>query len=741
MNEYEILAPAGSVEQLVAAVNNGCDSVYLGLDSFNARMKAPNFTAENICKWIDFCHFFGVKVYVTVNTSIKNCEFDKAVETVMTAYNNYVDGIIVTDLALLQFAAQLPKPFEVVASTQLNIHDKFGAMFVKSLGADTVVCSRECSCQQIKDIVSTGVKVECFLHGALCVCQSGQCLFSSMVGGNSGNRGLCAQPCRKFYKANDGKFVNGGYLLSAKDICGLDNAKRLSELGVTTFKIEGRNRRAEYAGATSQVYSQLFENNFTYDEGQKQVLKEMYNRGELDSCAYLNGKNDDIIYPFAQNHIGVVVGKIQNGVIVSQKPLSKGDGIKVFDGTKEVCGGTVLESGVGKVSAQFSGKVKDGMTVRRTTSKELCDSVLKVLRKRDVAMHLSAFSCEKAVLQLVSGDVKVQVKTSQDVDQARSKPTSVADFVEQLRKTGDLQYTITDIIVENDDVFMPKSQINALRREGLEELTKAIIDNYNKQFENRKGAQSHIFAQTKSSANKCLTVICKDIKQVETASKVADYVIFKPEFINAETLKGLSNCYVDLPSFADCDFLKSILTGNIGIVCHNVGQVQLARELGLHYIAGSGLNIFNDNMANMFSDADTFFYSQELTLDEIDKFSNRSGITFIDGKITLMKLVHCPFKVAYGCDCSTCKADKQLIYTDELGNNFEILRRRDSKCTFELINGKKLSVVNRLHRGGRYCVDFDDKIIQHYALLNDGKDDGYVELLPYTKGRLYSKIN
>ena len=139
---YEILAPAGSEQQLTAAVNNGCNSVYLGLDGFNARMKAPNFTAQNIGQWVDYCHFFGVKVYVTVNTSLKNEEFDSARKMLITAYENNADGVIVTDLALLKFAATLPKPFEVVASTQLNAHDDFGARFLKKLGATTVVCAR-----------------------------------------------------------------------------------------------------------------------------------------------------------------------------------------------------------------------------------------------------------------------------------------------------------------------------------------------------------------------------------------------------------------------------------------------------------------------------------------------------------------------------------------------------------------------------------------------------------------------
>ena len=260
--KLEILAPAGSAEQLIAAVNNACDAVYLGLDSFNARMKAPNFTLENLREYVRYCHLFGVKVFVAINTSVKNSEFAQAAKLLLDVYKLNVDGVIVTDLALMKLAVKLPKPFEVVASTQLNVHDRSGAEFVKNAGATTVVCARECDLDNIRDIASVGIKVECFLHGALCVCQSGQCLLSSMVGGNSGNRGLCAQPCRKKYTSNADGY--GGYLLSAHDICGITTAKLLADAGATTFKIEGRNRRAEYAGITSRTYRKAFDNVFVF---------------------------------------------------------------------------------------------------------------------------------------------------------------------------------------------------------------------------------------------------------------------------------------------------------------------------------------------------------------------------------------------------------------------------------------------------------------------------------------------
>lgn len=741
---YAILAPAGSSEQLVAAVNNGCDAVYLGLDSFNARMKAPNFNAENLRHWVDFCHFFGVKVYVTVNTSLKNSEFDSAVRALDTAYMCFADGVIVTDLALLRYAASLPKPFEVVASTQLNVHDGFGANFLKQLGASTVVCARESSFAEISEIAATGVGVESFLHGALCVCQSGQCLFSSLVGGNSGNRGLCAQPCRKLYKSNVGRYANGGYLLSAGDISGLESAKRLLDIGVTTFKIEGRNRRAEYAGATSRVYSKLFGGDFAYSDKDFNLLCEMFNRGNLPSCRYLSGRNDEIVFPQAQNHIGVVVGRVQSRKIVSELYLTKGDGLKIFDGEREVCGGVVTQSGSGVVSAEFSGIVNDGMIVRRTSSQELNKDILSAKRARQAALTFAAKAGQKASLTLTSNDVTVTVESDSLTQKAVQRPTTEEEIRQQLSKTGDLQYTISDIVLKIEDIFIAKSQINALRRAGLEKLTSAIIAAYDKQFESR---ETHKYqkcdVKTTKTANS-LAIICYNDEQLIQAKLSADYLIFKPSELNEQTLAATNKafCFVDLPSFSDNAYIaKLVAMANCGVVCHNVGQVQMARERNIPYIAGTGLNIFNDEMARVFDDAVTFFYSLELTLDEIARFDNQAGLIFVDGKLPLMKLVHCPYKVVFGGGCEKCQAHKKLVYTDELNNSFEIVRRKDARCSFELLNGKKLSVVGKLKKGGRYCVDYQQNTVDHYAKLNKGIVDNYTEKQPYTKGRLFNKIN
>ena len=701
---------------------------------------------DNLSEWVNYCHLFDVKVYVAINTLIKNDEFEHAVELLFEAYKRNADGVIVTDLALMRIAGALPKPFEVVASTQLNVHDKYGAELVRKNGATTVVCARECSFEDIGEIASTGIDVECFLHGAMCVCQSGQCLFSSMVGGNSGNRGLCAQPCRKLYYADD--VGVSGYLLSARDMCGLDVAKKLAESGATTFKIEGRNRRPEYAGMTSRIYKRLFDNDFIPDGNDFDSLAEMFNR-RMASSNYLVGENSEIVYPVTQNHIGVYVGVIRNGEIAASKHLYTGDGLKVFDGNKEICGGVVLEDGSTNVKAKFGGKVIDGMSVRRTTCVKLCDEVMSTERKLDVDMKFVAKIGQKPRITAMCNGTTVEICGDFLLEKAVNAPLTAAEIAKQLQKCGGTHYTICDIIIEKDDIFIAKSQLNALRREALDELERNIILRYNDRFNVRRRAKFEKYIPAKADGSRtsveaACAVVCRNEAELSKAGAKCDYLIYKPAIVNSETLKAAKkyDAYVDLPSFAQLKKIaETVETLGVKVLCNNVGQVEFARKCTVGYIAGSGLNIFNDYSVDVFNDADSFVYSRELTVKEIGEFNNRDGLIFTDGEIPLMQLCHCPYKLVFNCNCDSCCSHKNLEYRDELNNRFEIHRRVAGRCLFELVNGNKLSVVSKLKAAGRYMIDYDEKVLEHYLNLNNGVDDGYAETLPYTKGRLYDKIN
>lgn len=233
----EVLAPIGSIGSLKAAIYSGADAVYLGLDLFNARIKADNFNKDNIAQWVDYCHLFNVKVYITFNTNIKESEREIFAQYVDIAAKANVDAFIVTDLGCLDILKRYDVPLH--GSTQIGVHNLAGAKVLEELGFTRVVLARETLSSDIRKIKeNTNLEIEHFVHGALCVCFSGSCLMSSMMSGDSGNRGRCNQPCRLKYKSSISD--KNAYLLSPKDQCLIDKVQELAELGVDSLKIEGR---------------------------------------------------------------------------------------------------------------------------------------------------------------------------------------------------------------------------------------------------------------------------------------------------------------------------------------------------------------------------------------------------------------------------------------------------------------------------------------------------------------------
>ena len=279
--EFRILSPAGSPDALKKAVSFGAQSIYLGLDRYNARMKAPNFTLENLEENIRYAHLFDCKVFLTVNISLKESELPDALNLVVRAYRKGIDGVILTDLGLLRLLKKSVPELYLAASTQLNVHNRTGAELCKKIGFRRIVLARETHLEEIRQMSMTGLDLESFAQGAMCVSQSGQCLFSAFIASNSGNRGLCAQPCRKKYTAYDrnGKKLKSGYLMSMKDLCCLRKLDRMKRAGISSFKIEGRNRRAEYVAQTTKTYTEALLGRISVSA--EDELKKIYNRGDF----------------------------------------------------------------------------------------------------------------------------------------------------------------------------------------------------------------------------------------------------------------------------------------------------------------------------------------------------------------------------------------------------------------------------------------------------------------------------
>ncbi|HET8685709.1 MAG TPA: peptidase U32 family protein, partial [Methanosarcina sp.] len=341
----ELLAPAGGMEAFVAAVENGADAVYLGARAFSARGYASNFSEKELEEAIDYAHLRGAKVYVTVNTLLKEEEVEHALKLLSCLREMGTDAVIVQDLGLISLAGKYLPDLPLHASTQMTLHNSEGVEFAKKMGMERVVLSRECSLEEIKRIKEkTGTEIEVFIHGALCISYSGQCLLSSLIGGRSGNRGFCAQPCRKKYRLYcEGKPIKttGSYLLSPKDLNTTSGLGALIEAGVESFKIEGRMKRPEYVAGVVRIYRRLIdrylENPAEYfvSEEEQETLTQLFNRGFTQGYFFENPRWELMSRENPHNR-GVPAGTVtgydrrSNRIFVRlSRPLRLGDGIMV----------------------------------------------------------------------------------------------------------------------------------------------------------------------------------------------------------------------------------------------------------------------------------------------------------------------------------------------------------------------------------------------------------------------------
>ena len=342
----ELLSPVGDFDCLKAAVQNGANAVYFGSNLFSARAFAKNFDKEELEQAINYAKLRGVKTHLTLNTLIKDEEFEDAINVAKTAYEFGIDAIIIQDLGLARFLIKNFPSLEVHASTQMTTSNLEGVKKLQDLGFKRVVLSRECSISEIEHICNnSGIEIEVFTHGALCISYSGQCLFSSMVGGRSGNRGMCAQPCRLPYSLFSNNIqIDKGYLLSPRDLCSLENLPQLISAGVASLKIEGRMKSPTYVATVTRIYRKYIDLAYKYlnkeiplyeiDETDKKNLMQVFNRGGFSSGHLLDKPNKKLVYPQKPNNMGITLGKIQkynpNKGLVTAKletPVSIGDGI------------------------------------------------------------------------------------------------------------------------------------------------------------------------------------------------------------------------------------------------------------------------------------------------------------------------------------------------------------------------------------------------------------------------------
>lgn len=521
MTKVELLAPVGDWNCLKAAVQNGADAVYFGVEQFNARMYAANFNVEDMKQVIEYCKLRNVKTNLTLNTLLENCEFDNAVDLAKEAYKTGVDAIIVQDLGLAKYLIDNIPGLPIHASTQMTVHNLQGVLKLEKLGFDRVVLSRELSCEEIEYICKNcKVEIETFIHGALCICYSGQCLFSSVVGGRSGNRGKCAGPCRLPYElisenaeTHERKSIDKGYLLSTKDLCGIAYLPRLVQAGVKCFKIEGRMKSTEYVATVTRIYRKYIDmvlNNYDFIIDEKDIndLMQVFNRGGF-SDGHLDSKhNRNLIFPEKPSNMGIYLGTIKKynsnkGHITLQleEDLELGDSISVSNEASKYLVSELMIKNVNqkKVSAntevtigRMKGNIKVGDKVYRISSKALSDfakasydncenkkiplnCTVTIKKNTPISMEIST-NKNTCYNELYSSIYVKEISNMIPID-ALKTPISVERVVKQISKTTNTPFSFENITVLLDDgLYVPSiSTLNELRRTALEKVEQEIL--------------------------------------------------------------------------------------------------------------------------------------------------------------------------------------------------------------------------------------------------------------------------
>lgn len=506
MKKIEILAPAGNMECLKAAIAAGCDAIYLGGMMFGARSFAGNFSHSELEEAITYAHLYGVKIYVTVNTLVYESEVEMFMHYIAELVNLHVDALIIQDIGMLDLIHQTYPDVELHASTQMHLHNEKGVEFASKLGCKRAVLAREVDIDTIRDIKqNTELELEIFVHGALCISYSGQCLMSSLIGGRSGNRGTCAGTCRMKYtlvKKEKHKVIpltKEEYLLSTKDLNTLEYVGELIEVGVDSIKIEGRMKRPSYVYAVVRLYKKAVDayyqnKKIEIDASEIYDLEKIFHRGYTKGFLF-HEENSSLTNPYRPNHLGVPIGTVTK-VDGNMTTIQLTDDVHIHDGIR-VLGcediGTTLNVFTIRGKNVKEAHAKDCITLKmpepvvvgskvvKTTDYLQLERIQKEIdakkRRVPITMHIKIKQGEKVVLTVSDKEHIVTVQGNQMVTKAEKQPVLKDDILSKLGKLGNTVYELEEANIElDDDVFVSMKEINELRRNTITELDKKRLE-------------------------------------------------------------------------------------------------------------------------------------------------------------------------------------------------------------------------------------------------------------------------
>ena len=738
MRDVELLAPVGSFEALKAAVQNGANAVYLGGKDFGARASANNFDRDELKEAVKYAHIRGVQVFVTTNTLRKENEIEDFLEYAKFLYDIDVDAIILQDIGMARLIKRELPDFELHASTQMVAHSLEDVKYLESVGFDRVVLAREVTVEEIKYICDNcKADIEVFVHGALCVCYSGQCLMSSMIGNRSGNRGRCAQPCRQRYELIDvytGEVVNsnGDYLLSPRDLNAIEEIDKVIDAGVHSLKIEGRMKRPEYVATVIDGYRKTIDeylatNKLNVSDETINDLYTIFNR-KFTKGLLLGDVGKDMMNSQLPNNQGLYVGtvvdynkKAKRLKIKLANTLKKGDGINLGGGTI----GRIIKNGnietIGykgeTIELDFVGEARKGQIVFKTSDSELMDRVQatftqdKEFVKNIIDAKITIKLGQKPILTLIDRNKnQATIEGDKIVEEAMKVALSKEKVETQLRKLGNTPYELDLLEIELDDnVSLPISLLNQMRRDCIELLNKERISIKNRKYKNKTIKYKPV--QYNRNKQQEISVKVKNLEQLESALECGVDRIYYEDTNTIDKAMSLAMKYNKKVRYSAPRIIRNKEYNHLA-KANNAGveSVQVGNYGSIDYFKDKKLNIdyylnaFNSETINYYKEigADTLCISQELNINEIKetiKYTDINIESVVYGYTPLMITEYCPM----GVIVRDCKKDKRVskckesIYALRNSKGDEFRVSQDIFCRSTIYNSNVTCMLDNLY--------------------------------------------
>lgn len=711
--KVEILAPAGSYESMKAAINAGADAVYIGGSRFGARAYADNLTEDKLLEAIDEVHLHGKKIYLTINTLLKEKELkNELYDYLLPYYKQGIDAAIVQDIGVLQFVREHFLDLPIHASTQMTITNLLGAKFLERLGVERVVTARELQLEEIADIAKhTNLEIESFVHGALCYCYSGQCLYSSLIGGRSGNRGQCAQPCRLPYRVGDER--QNKYVLSLKDICTLEHIPELVETGIHSFKIEGRMKKPEYVALVTAMYRKYLDlylekgkAGYAVDPKDLEMLMDLYNRGGFHGGYYYTKNGKEMISLSRPNHAGVPALKVasvngRNVTLRAMVDIRRGDVIELGDGPDNITFGNDVKQGdTTKVFVSKKQGIAKDQILRRVRNEKLLEEIrerfLTREKKQKVSGKLFLSAGEVSRLVLDHGEFSV-VATGAPAQEAISHPMDKERIEKQMRKTGNTPFEFEQLEIKLDgNLFLPMQDLNELRRNGLQVLYREMVSVYRRKevetlkFQGVTGEKPekqplYVYVEELEQLQEVLSfeavsriyLDCNALKRIWENRQALDWT--------NQTHKSGKEIYLAMPHIFRKDTIREFDSGYQffldagwdGVLIRNYESYEFLMERGYDkpIITDYNLYVFNQYAKHFWSKekVESTTASVELHASELQSIGLEQSELIVYGYLPMMVSAQCVRRTTSGCK----KEAGRLVLKDRYQKKFVVKNHCD----------------------------------------------------------------